>query len=258
MLTSCLSVTHLFQRGVETYPVEFANGEMYVNRDTIKGRDLMFATILELLSEVPVTTIIDYLGVFIGVVAGTIYAIDRKMDTFGAASLGMVTGFGGGVVRDVLLQDQGMFFTQHPMVVLMGIIISMALSKGRKHLSYFYDKLFYLDAFCMAWYVLAGASKCWYAGSGAVISIILGSVTAVGGGACRDICTGEIPRIFLPGKFYGISSLVGAVFYVVPMSLGVPNNVSSVLCVGSGFLLTVLSEHFNWQSHGESAKTELL
>jgi len=210
----------------------------------------MDADLVQLLSQVPVTTIIDYLGVAIGVVAGTLYAIDREMDTLGAASLGLVTGFGGGIIRDLLLQDQGIFFMEHPMVILGGIVISVALSLMRRFLTDFYRHLFYIDAFCMAWYVLAGASKSWFAGVGAVISVILGSVTAVGGGALRDICTGEVPRVFLPGKFYGVSSVVGAVFYVVPVVLGATQDLASVLCVASGFGLTVLSERFGWHTHG--------
>ncbi len=213
----------------------------------------MDADLVQLLSQVPVTTIIDYLGVAIGVVAGTLYAIDRQMDTLGAASLGMVTGFGGGIIRDLLLQDQGIFFMEHPMVILGGIVISVALSLMRRFLTDFYRHLFYIDAFCMAWYVLAGASKSWFAGVGAVISVILGSVTAVGGGALRDICTGEVPRVFLPGKFYGVSSVVGAIFYVVPVVLGATQDLASVLCVASGFGLTVLSERFGWHTHGTPA-----
>ncbi len=206
-----------------------------------------------MLSQLPVTTVIDYLGVVIGVVAGTLYAIDRQMDTLGAASLGIVTGFGGGIIRDLLLQDQGIFFMEHPMVILAGICISVAMSLSRRFLTDFYQRLFYIDAFCMAWYVLAGASKSWFAGVGAVISVILGSVTAVGGGALRDICTGEVPRVFLPGKFYGVSSVVGALFYVVPVEFGATQDLASVLCIASGFGLTVLSEHFGWHTHGAPA-----
>ena len=208
---------------------------------------------ITLLGQIPVTTIIDYLGVTIGVVAGTLYAIDRHMDTLGAASLGIVTGFGGGIIRDLLLQDQGIFFMEHPMVILGGICISVAMSLGRRYLTNFYKHLFYIDAFCMAWYVLAGASKSWFADAGPVISVILGSVTAVGGGALRDICTGETPRVFLPGKFYGVSSVVGAVFYVVPVILGATQDLASALCVGTGFGLTVLSERFGWHTHGAAA-----
>ena len=119
---------------------------------------------MPLLSQVPITTIIDYLGVMIGVIAGTLYAIDRKMDTLGAAALGIVTGFGGGIIRDLLLQDQGIFFMEHPLVILAGICLSVVLSLLRRYLPDFYKHLFYIDAFLMAWYVLAGAAKTWFAG----------------------------------------------------------------------------------------------
>jgi uncharacterized membrane protein YeiH len=220
----------------------------HFRKDSVVEFDL-----LSIISQIPVTTIIDYLGVMVGVIAGTLFAIDREMDIMGAVSLGLVTGFGGGVIRDLLLQNQGIFFMEHPMYVLASICLSMALSLGRRHLTNFYKYLFHLDAFTMAWYVLAGASKSWFAGSGAVISIILGSVTAVGGGALRDICTGEIPRVFLPGKYYGVSSVIAAACYVIPVEFGAPQDISSILCVAVGYALTVLSERFNWHTHGGSA-----
>ena len=213
--------------------------------------------LIALIGQIPLTTIIDYFGVAIGVVAGTLYAIDHKMDTLGAVSLGLVTGFGGGVIRDLLLQDQGIFFMEHPMMILAGICISVVLSLARRHLSNFYQHLFLIDAFCMAWFVLAGASKAWFADAGAVLSVILGSVTAVGGGALRNICAGEIPSIFMPGKLYGICSIVGGIFYVIPVSLGVSQDIASVLCVASGFLLTVLSNRFNWRTHGGTGGSDL-
>ena len=207
---------------------------------------------VELLSQIPAFTIIDYLGVFVGVIAGSLFAIQKNLDVMGTAALGLVTGFGGGVIRDLLLQDQGIFFMEHPLLILTSILISIALSFSRKYLGDFYKYLFHVDAFIMAWYVLAGASKSWYADAGPVISVILGSVTAVGGGAMRDICTGETPRVFKPGTFYGISSVVGGVCYVVPVMLGAPQDISSVACVAAGYGLTVLSAKFNWHTHGGS------
>ena len=203
-----------------------------------------------LLSQIPVTTFIDYLGVVVGVVAGSLFAVERKLDVIGVASLGLITGFGGGIIRDLLLQDQGIFFMEHPIAILCSIAIAMGISFGRKHLINIDKPLFYIDAFTMAWYVLAGAGKSWLAGSGAVISIILGSVTGVGGGVLRDICAGEMPRVFRPGQFYAISSVVGAVLYVVPVALGVSHDIASVLCVAGGFVLTVLSRRFNWRTRG--------
>ena len=209
--------------------------------------------IVDIVSQIPVTTFIDYLGVLLGVLAGGLFAIERKLDVVGVVAFGLVTGFGGGVIRDLLLQDQGIFFMEHPIAVLVSICICIAMSLGRRHFGNFYQHLFYLDAFEMAWYALAGAVKSWYGGAGAVISIILGSVTAVGGGLLRDICAGEMPKIFQPGKFYAISSFVGSACYVVPVALGASDDIASVLCVAVGFGLTVLSDRFDWHTRsGES------
>jgi uncharacterized membrane protein YeiH len=64
----------------------------------------------------------------------------------------------------------------------------------------------------------------------------------------RDICVGETPHIFRPGKFYAISSIIAAALYVIPVELGAPTDIASLLCIVSGFALTVLSEHFNWRT----------
>lgn len=207
-------------------------------------------------SQIPATTIIDYLGVIMGVLAGSLFAIERKLDVVGVVAFGLITGFGGGILRDLLLQDQGIFFMEHPICVLGSMCLSVLLSSCRKHLVNFYQHLFYVDAFEMAWYALAGAVKSWYGGAGAVISIILGSVTAVGGGMLRDICAGDMPKMFQPGKYYAISSFIGSAFYIIPVSLGAPEDISSVLCVAVGFGLTVLSEQFNWHTHGDEDESD--
>lgn len=217
----------------------------------------MDVDLIALISQIPMITIFDYLSVIIGVITGTLYAIDRKMDALGGAALGLATGFGGGIIRDVLLRDQGIFFMEHPLVILAGICISLTLSLSRRHLRNVQQRLFYIDAFSMAWFAVAGASKSWSAGAGIVVSIILGSVTAVGGGILRDICAGETPRVFLPSKFYGISSLVGSMLYVFPTMLGAAPELATVLCVGSCFALTALSERFNWRTHGDPEEDDL-
>ena len=209
--------------------------------------------IVNFLGQVPVSTLIDYLGVVVGVVAGSLFAVDRKLDVIGVVSLALITGFGGGIIRDLLLQDEGIFFMEHPVAILCSIVIAMGISFGRRHLIDIDKPLFYIDAFTMAWYVLAGARKSWIAGAGPVISIILGCVTGVGGGVLRDICSGEMPRVFKPGKYYAVSSVIGAALYIVPVELGVLQDIASVLCVGSGFAITLLAERFNWRTRGGAA-----
>ena len=88
----------------------------------------MWEELMPLLSQVPITTIIDYLGVMIGVIAGTLYAIDRKMDTLGAAALGIVTGFGCGIIRDPLFFFFDISSTAHPYIIAAAISLRVVLS----------------------------------------------------------------------------------------------------------------------------------
>ena len=100
----------------------------------------------------------------------------------------------------------------------------------------------------MSWFALAGTVKAWNADVGIVLAIVLGTVTAVGGGALRDICTGQTPVIFKPGTFYAISAFLGAAFYVACVALGAPILLASIGCVVVSFALTLLSRRFNWRT----------
>ena len=90
----------------------------------------MDVDLIVLINQIPATTFIDYLGVVMGVLAGALFAIERKLDVVGVVSLGIITGFGGGIIRDLLLQDQGIFFMEHPIVILASIFICIAMSTG--------------------------------------------------------------------------------------------------------------------------------
>ena len=50
---------------------------------------------------------VEYFFVLVGVLTGSLYAIDRKLDVIGTITLGLITGSGGGIIRDVLLQTHG-------------------------------------------------------------------------------------------------------------------------------------------------------
>ena len=194
------------------------------------------------------STIFDYLAVIIGAITGALFAVARKLDIVGTIAIAIITAYGGGVIRDMLLHSHGFFFMQHPLlIVACGIIavIVFVFSRSARKLE---NGLFYADALSMSWFALAGTIKCWNAEVGIVLAIVLGTVTAVGGGALRDICTGETPVIFKPGGFYAISAFIGAAVFVGCMALGAPLIPASIACVVITFALTLLSKHFGWRT----------
>lgn len=192
--------------------------------------------------------VVDYLAVAIGAVTGALYASARKLDVVGTVTVGLVAAYGGGIVRDMLLQTHGFFFMQHPVSIVACAALGVVVFLFGKHVRKAERSLFYADALSMSWFALAGASKAWGADVGIVLTVVLGAVTAVGGGVLRDACTGETPAIFKAGNFYAISAILGSAAYVACEALGAPEALSSTVCVALCFALTLLSRRFNWRT----------
>lgn len=194
------------------------------------------------------STMFDYLAVIIGAITGALFAVARKLDIVGTIAIGVITAYGGGIIRDMLLSSHGFFFMQHPLLILACALIAAVVFVFSRSARKLESGLFYADALSMSWFALAGTVKSWNADVGIVLAIVLGTVTAVGGGALRDICTGETPAIFKAGNFYAISAFLGAAFYVTCESFDAPILLSSAGCVIISFALTLLSRHFNWRT----------
>ena len=174
---------------------------------------------------------IDYFSVIVGVLTGALFACDRKLDIIGTVVLGLVTGYGGGIIRDVLLQDHGVYFTSHPDLIVICIAICAFVFYFRGLFRHLDATVFFADALSVGLFALAGASKAFSLEQGFVLSVILGAITAVGGGAIRDICVGETPGIFQQSNFYAVAGLGGSLVFVVLASAGSPLPLAGVACV---------------------------
>ena len=76
----------------------------------------------------------------------------------------------------------------------------------------------------------------------------MGVLTAVGGGALRDVALGEVPGIFKASNFYAVAALAGSFLYVVLVAYGAQDTLAAVLCVVCVVMLRCLSVRFNWKT----------
>ena len=118
---------------------------------------------------------IDYFSVVVGVLTGALFACDRKLDIIGTVVLGLVTGYGGGIIRDVLLQDKGVYFTSHPDLILVCIVLCAFVFYFRGLFKHLDAMVFFADALSVGLFALAGASKAYACGEGFVLTVILGT-----------------------------------------------------------------------------------
>ncbi len=198
---------------------------------------------------------IDYFSVVVGVLTGALFACDRKLDIIGTVVLGLLTGYGGGIIRDVLLQDKGVYFTSHPDLILLCIVLCAFVFYFRGLFKHLDATVFFADALSVGLFALAGASKAYACGEGFVLTVILGAITAVGGGAVRDICVGETPGIFQQSNFYAVAGLGGALLFTVLAYLGSPLVVAGIACVLAVVLLRYWSVYFDWKTRDEADLT---
>jgi uncharacterized membrane protein YeiH len=103
-----------------------------------------------------------------------------------------------------------------------------------------------LDAAGLSLFAVTGASKALELGLGPVQAIILGTVTAVGGGTVRDVLIREVPSVLSSG-LYAIPALIGAALAVGATSAGVDRVLGAPAALGAAgacFVIRLLGLHF--------------
>lgn len=203
-------------------------------------------------------TTYDYLSVIVGGITGALFACDRNLDIVGAVTLGLMTGYGGGVVRDILLDGHGFYFMQHADLVLIAAAICAFVFFFQGVFKHLDATVFFADALSVGLFALAGASKAVSCDVGFVYAVLLGAITGVGGGAIRDVCVGEVPGVFKESNFYAVASLGGALMYVVAVYVGSPSLAASLLCVFTVVALRYWSVYFDWRTSTPTDLTPVL
>jgi uncharacterized membrane protein YeiH len=179
---------------------------------------------------------LDLAGTFAFALNGAWTAIRvARLDVVGVVTLGMVTALGGGIIRDVLIDSlpPATFSDWRFLVVAAaGSLAAFAFSWRLTRLS---GPVLVLDAAGLSLFAVTGASKALDLGVGAGQAVILGAITAVGGGTLRDVLTGHVP-VVLRSELYAIPALVAATVVVTTERAGwygVPAAfAAAVLCFG--------------------------
>lgn len=156
----------------------------------------------------------EVVAIFAGALSGGIVAVNHKFDVTGVLVLALVNGLGGGLMRDLLIQNQGVFALQTPRVllaVLGGAVIAMFFTSIAERLR---PALLAVDALSLALFCIAGADKALVAGLNGISAVLVGAITAVGGGLLRDIVCNREPEIVRRGSLYGIAAIAGSIVYV--------------------------------------------
>ena len=163
---------------------------------------------------------LDLAGTFAFALDGALTTVRAaRLDIVGVVTLGMITALGGGILRDVLLGDlPPTTFSdwRYLVVAALGGLVAFALSRQLERLA---TPITVFDALGLSLFAVTGAGKAFALGAGTGQSILLGAITAVGGGTLRDVLVRRVPTV-LSSELYAVPALVGAAIVVVPARWG--------------------------------------
>ena len=188
--------------------------------------------------------LIDLIAVAVFAVTGALTASRKQLDVVAFVWLGVVTGVGGGTLRDLLLGVPVFWINQPAFVVVSTAASVMVFLLAHLPLSR-YRVILWLDAVGLAFVAVAGAEKALAAGAGATIAVVMGVITAAVGGIVRDVL-GQEPSILLRKEIYITAALLGAVTYVLALGLGSTQVVAQTLGIALAFSLRALAIVRGW------------
>ena len=194
----------------------------------------------------------DLAGTFVFALEGAFRAIGAHLDLFGVMVLAFATALGGGVMRDVLIGAL-------PPSALRGWNYA-GTAFGAAAIAFVIDPYFHiprtllitLDAAGLALFAVAGTQKALNAHIHPFNAVLLGTITAVGGGTLRDVLLAQVPAI-LRVDIYASAALFGAVVLAVCRHLGLSAPLAGVIGGIACFALRLIAVWEHWQLPGSVA-----
>ncbi len=184
-------------------------------------------------------------AVFLGS-EGTLTAIGADIDLFGALVLAFSTALGGGILRDLLIGSvpPGAIRDWHyACAAFLGGLIAFAMHGAIQQLPA--NFITTLDAIGLALFCVSGAAKAIDYKINAMMSVLMGTITGVGGGTIRDILLARIPGI-LRVDVYAVAALIGAAVFVLALKAKMPRPYAMALGAIVCFTVRMVSVSNHW------------
>ncbi|AWH93267.1 trimeric intracellular cation channel family protein [Dietzia lutea] len=176
----------------------------------------------------PLVLWFDLMGVFFFALSGNLLAARKDIDITGGFILGLLAGLGGGIIRDVLLGvtplalDKPVYLVPPLVAVVVVYLLGSVIHRVQ-------TLIVACDAAGLGLFCTFGTARALDHGMPVASALLLGVVTAVGGGLMRDVVANEIPAVFSGSNLYVIPAATGATLTAVAVSTDVWGPVSATV-----------------------------
>ena len=208
------------------------------------GHEVLQATLVGL-NDHRLFTFLDLAGTFAFAVSGAVAARHHGLDWFGIVLIAFTVACGGGVIRDLCIgavPPVGLTDWRYLAVALVAALLTMTANPLIVRLAH---PVTLFDSIGLSIFAVAGAQKAMIFGHNSEVAVLLGVVTAVGGGMARDVLLNRVPAI-LQREIYASAALVGAGIEVAGEHLGWASSWRTWVALSGCFLLRSLSLRYGW------------
>lgn len=195
---------------------------------------------------------VELLATLAFALSGVMEAARKRLDVVGVCVVGFLAAFGGGTMRDLLLDQRPFFWVQHHRV-LVGVLLFCVFAMfflRRSHFEITEKAILWPDALGLGLFTATGVTRALDAGMPASVAVLLGVVTGIFGGVLRDMVCNEIPTTFKDHRPYAVCAFAGACAYVLLDNLVLPPAVLMLACIVITVTCRSLALSLGWKTPG--------
>lgn len=181
--------------------------------------------------------------------SGILEGARRRLDAVGVVVVGFLAAFGGGTLRDLLLDQRPFFWVQHVDLLwtVLALCVLAMLVLRQRHIEPTERSMQWPDALGLGLFTATGVHQALVLQMPGIVAVIMGLVTGVAGGVLRDVVCNQIPSAFRDHRPYAVCAFAGGWTYVALWALAAPGWLALLASVVVTAGLRALALWRNWQ-----------
>jgi len=188
-------------------------------------------------------TLVEVLATLAFAISGILEAARKRLDVVGVCVVAGLAAFGGGTLRDILLDRRPFFWVQHAtwLWALLALCAIVMLTLQSHHFALTERAVLWPDALGLGLFSASGTQIALDMQVPAIVAVLMGVITAVFGGVLRDVVCNEIPSAFRDHRPYAVCAFIGTWMLVLAHTLSAPDWLGLLVAATTTVLLRGLA-----------------
>lgn len=192
---------------------------------------------------------LEALGVIAFALSGIIEAARKHFDLVGVVMVAAIAAFGGGTLRDVLLDRRPFFWAEQEFwlwaLIAVGLVLPFFFKAN--HIEFTEKAMLIPDAFGLGIFAAGGTHIALQTGATPMVAVVMGVITATVGGVLRDVLVNEVPRAFHDHQPYAVIAFAGGWLVVLLSYLQTPEYLDVLAAAVAMVAVRLLAVKFGWE-----------